>query len=744
MKDENKTKKQLINELEELRQRITELEELGTKYKNAKKERDRLFNYSIDMFCIAGFDGYFKELNPSWEKTLGWTNNELQSKPYLDFVHPEDRESTISAANGLEEGKTVIIFENRYVCKDGSYKWISWNSFPLIEEKLIFAVARDITEQKRAEEELRRVYDELEIKVNIQTAELRRRTEDLLKERAFTENALNTLKDVFFVFDLEGKFLRWNKAMNEVSGYSDEEISLIKPADFFLKEDIQQIEEAINRTINEGYASIEASAVTKEGKHIPFEFIGSLLRDYKGIPIGICGIGRNITERKMFEEKIKRCVSYDILTELPNRALFLDHLKASMARADRQKGYKFAIIVFNIDRFKSIIDSFGHIAGDQLLIEVAARLKKHLRPYDTVARVEYDAVARLGGDEFAVLLLDIKNIRNVIRAAERLQNIIKLPIKINNHIVNITASIGIAVSKPGYENPEDILRDADTAMYKAKTLGKACYVIFDEIMHAQAAAYLQLENSLRQAIEKNQLLLNYQPIVLLETNEIVGFEALLRWKSPERGLVPPNEIIPIAEETGLIIPIGRWVLLEACRQMNAWHTQLPIYAHLTISVNISIKQYTVDLVKTIKQILNKTGLNPACLKLEITESVIINNPEIAAKVFSELKELNIKVQMDDFGTGYSSLGYLHQFPFDALKIDRSFVQSMCDNEWAMEIVKTIITMAHNMKMQVIAEGVETIEQLEELRKLKCDYYQGYWFSKPLGWKEAEALIDNIQ
>lgn len=741
MKDENKTKKQLINELLELRQRIAELETLEIEYKKAKEESDRLFNFSIDMLCVAGFDGYFKQLNPAWEKTLGWTKKELQSKPYLDFVHPEDRKSIINAANGLEGGKTVVIFDNRYLCKDGSYKWISWNAFPLIEEKLIFAVARDITEQKRVEEDLERAHYELELDVNVRTAELRQRTEDLLKERAFTENTLNALKDIFFVFDLEGKFLRWNKAMNEVSGYSDEEISSMKPTEFFLKEDIERIEKAINKIIKEGYARIEASVVTKDGKHIPYAFTGSMLKDFKETPLGICGIGRDITERKMFEEKIKHYVSYDILTGLPNRALFLNHIKASMARADRQKDYKFAVIVFNIDRFKKIIDSFGHIAGDQVLIEVAARLKKYLRLYDTVARFEYEAVARLGGDEFAVLLSDVKNIRNVISATERLHNIIKNPIKINDHVVNITASIGITMSKTEYEKPEDILRDADTAMYKAKTLGKACYVIYDEIMHAQAISYLQLENSLRQAIEKNQFLLNYQPIVLSETNEIVGFEALLRWESPERGLVSPNEIIPVAEETGLIIPIGRWVLLEACRQMRAWHVAFPAHSHLTISVNISIKQYTLDLVKTIEQILNETGLNPACLKLEITESIIINNPEIAAKIFSQLKNLNIEIQMDDFGTAYSSLSYLYIFPIDALKIDRSFVKTMCDNESAMEIVKTIISMAHNMKMKVIAEGVETIEQLEELRKLKCDYYQGYWFSKPLGSHEAEELID---
>ncbi|MFA6054442.1 MAG: EAL domain-containing protein [Thermodesulfovibrionales bacterium] len=743
MEDKDKTKKQLINELVELRHRISAIEQLGIRYENAKKERDRFFNFSIDMFSIAGFDGYFKELNPSWEKTLGWTKEELQSKPYVDLVHPEDRESTINATKGLEEGKTTIAFENRYLCKDGSYKWISWNSFPLIEEKLIFAVARDISEQKEAEEELKRVYDELEIKVNVQTAELRRQTEDLLKEKAFTENALNTLKDVFFVFDLKGRFLRGNTAINEVSDYSDKEISSMKPTDFFIKEDIERIEEAINKIIKEGYASIEVTAVTKDGKHIPFEFIGNLLKDYKGIPIGICGVGRDITDRKILDEKLKQCISYDILTGLPNRVLFLDYLKAAMARADRQEGYKFAVVVFNVDRFKNIIDSLGHFAGDKLLIEVATRLKKHLRAYDTVARLEYEAVARLGGDEFAVLLSDIKNIRTVINVIERLHEAIKIPIKINDDVLNITVSTGVTVSNSTYERPEDILRDADTAMFKAKTLGKNRYMIFDEDMHTQAVSYLQLENSLQQAIERNQFLLNYQPIVLVETDEIVGFEALLRWESPERGLVSPNEIIPLAEETGLIIPIGRWVLHEACRQMHSWHRLFPAYSHLTVSVNTSIKQYTVDLMKTIKQILNETGFNPACLKLEITESVIINNPEPAVKIFSQLRDMNIKIQIDDFGTGYSSLGYLNRFSFDALKIDKSFVKSMCGNELAMEIVKTIITMAHNMKMDVIAEGVETVEQLEELRKLKCDYYQGYWFSKPLAWTDAEALIDRI-
>lgn len=440
-----------------------------------------------------------------------------------------------------------------------------------------------------------------------------------------------------------------------------------------------------------------------------------------------------VTRLRESEEKLRHSVCYDALTDLPNRSLFLDRINASIALAYRQKGYMFAVLLLGLDRFKNINDSHGYTTGDQLLIEVAERLKNHVRPFDTAAR--------LGGDMFAILLTNVRNIGDLIRTTERFHNEIKLPIKINDHEVYTTASIGITIGKTGYEKPEDILREADTAMYKAKALGRACYVIFDETMHVQATSHLQLETGLRSAVEKNEFLLNYQPIVLSDTNEIVGFEALLRWKFPEKGLISPNEFIPLAEETGLIIPIGKWVLQEACRQMHAWHEQFPEKSHLTISVNISMKQFTPGLIETIKQILNETGLNPRSLKLEITESVIINNPETAANVFSQLKDLNIKVQMDDFGTGYSSLGYLYIFPLDALKIDRSFVHVMCNNESTMEIVKTIISMAHNMKMDVIAEGVETVEQLEELRKLKCDYYQGYWFSRPLGKEEAEKLLE---
>jgi len=447
--------------------------------------------------------------------------------------------------------------------------------------------------------------------------------------------------------------------------------------------------------------------------------------------------------KKTTASYIRQVTHYDVLTQLPNRTLFLDEIMASIARAQRQKDYMFAILFLDLDRFKNVNDSLGHGVGDQLLIEIAGRLKKHIRPYDTVARVaESDTVARFGGDEFAILLSDVRNVMDVISVTKRLHNIIKLPINISGRDAYITASIGITVSKTGYEKPEDMLRDADTAVFKAKELGRDCYVIFDETLRTEATSYLQLENNLRRAVEKNDFFLNYQPIISCGANELAGFEALLRCKCPEGKLISPAEFIPVAEETGLIIPIGRWVLGEACRYMLICHEQFPSFSRLAISVNISTRQFTLELVDTIKQVLDETGLSPDKLNLEITESVIMRNPEIAAAVFMKLKELNIKVHMDDFGTGYSSLGYLHKFPLDALKIDRSFIQAMCDNEWAMEIVKTIISMAHNMKMEVIAEGVEMVSQLGELRKLKCDYYQGYLFSKPLDKKDMAVLLEN--
>lgn len=549
---------------------------------------------------------------------------------------------------------------------------------------------------------------------------------------------VETSPDAILLADSRTEIVMVNQQGILLFGYEamEEMIGRLLP-DFAAIEERDRLVENLRKALESGsIRNIEHAMLKKDGTTFPAELNASLIMDKNGKTKAIIGVARDISERKMYVEKLRIAALYDSLTGLPNRALFLEQLRASIARVYRDPRYMFVVLLFDLDRFKKINDSLGHMTGDELLIEVARRLQKEVRPYDTVAR--------LGGDEFIILLENVRNIRNAVRVAERLHSKIKVPISVFNYEVYITASIGITTSRTGFEKPEDILREADTAMHNAKESGRACYMIFNETMYAQARACLQLENSLRQAVEKNEFFLNYQPIVLSDTNEIAGFEALLRWNSQERGLVSPGEFIGVAEDTGLIIPIGKWVLREACAQMRAWYEQFPACSQFTISVNISARQFTPDIVETIKKILGETGLDPGSLRLEITENVVMGNTEIAESVFSELNDLNVKVQMDDFGTGYSSLGYLHRFPFHALKIDRSFIQAMCKSERAMEIVRTIVLMAGNTKMEVIAEGVETVEQLAEVRKLKCDYYQGYLFSKPLDKEGTETLLRTIQ
>ena len=440
-------------------------------------------------------------------------------------------------------------------------------------------------------------------------------------------------------------------------------------------------------------------------------------------------------EHAALREEVQHAAIYDPLTGLPNQVLFLDRLNSSIAQACDREDYTFAALFLELDHYRTIKDDLGHAAAEQLLIEVGKRLKRSVRSLDMAARIEE---AR-----FAILLTNIKDLGDAIRATERLHAELKRPITIAGQDTSTTASIGIIVTKNNYERPEEILRDGCAAINKAKMYGGACYVLFDETMQTGTGVALYSKSELQDAFDKHEFYLNYFPVVLIDSNEITGLEALLRLRLPEKGEVLAAEFISVAEESGLIIPIGRWVVREACKQMHRWHEHYPEKRHLTISVNISSRELTLDFAGTIKQILRETGLNPGSLQLEITERVITKNPEVAANVLSELKDMGIKVQMDDFGTGYSSLGYLYVFPLDALKIDRPLVQAMCEKPSAMDMVKTIISMAHNMKMTAIAEGVDTPEQLEGLRKLKCDYYQGYWFSKPLDRKGVEALLDRI-
>jgi diguanylate cyclase (GGDEF)-like protein/PAS domain S-box-containing protein len=455
---------------------------------------------------------------------------------------------------------------------------------------------------------------------------------------------------------------------------------------------------------------------------------GMVVRDAHGCILRIAGSQTDLTHHVAL---------FDQLTGLPSRALFLEQLRRAFSRTERQSEYLLAVLFLDCDRFKVVNDSLGHAIGDRLLQAVAQRLEDALRPGDVVAR--------LGGDEFAILLENLPSQHHAECIATRINQALARPFALDGHTVYISGSIGIAFNavhpQAEAQQPADLLRDADTAMYRAKAAGKSQYAVFEGTMHEQAQRTLQLETDLRRAIEAKQFKLFYQPIWSLTTNAMTGFEALIRWVHPERGMVSPAEFIPIAEETGLILPIGQWVIQEACRQMNDWRNEFPAAHLLTVSVNLSAKQLSEpNLVGQIQATLDQTGFPPHRLKIEITETMIVENHQAAVLILTQLQALGVQIQVDDFGTGYSSLSVLHSLPLDTLKIDISFIRLLETDPDNAEIVKVIIKLAHNLGMEAIAEGVETQSQRRQLKSLGCDFAQGYLLAKPLPPLEIEQLM----
>lgn len=461
------------------------------------------------------------------------------------------------------------------------------------------------------------------------------------------------------------------------------------------------------------------------------------LADYAAVAIENASLyqqaQQEIKERIDAEEKLLHDALHDALTSLPNRALFMDRLEQALERSKRHKDDIFAVLFLDLDRFKNVNDSLGHSKGDQLLITVAQMLQAILRPTDTVAR--------LGGDEFVILLEDISDISDASRIADRIQEVLNSASSTLDRGVFITTSIGIVLSASGYNQPEDMLRDADIAMYRAKALGKARYEIFDPAMRERIIERLKIEADLRLALKRDELRVYYQPIVSLVTGQVAGFEALVRWQHPERGLLQPGEFIPVAEETGLITALDYWVLKEACRQTHAWQKELSIEPPLIVSVNITGKQVSQpDLLVKVQKILRETGLEARQLKLEITENAIMENNESTVDLFAKLQTQGISIQIDDFGVGYSSLSYLSNFPINALKIDQSFVQKLTLKKNHSKIVQAIVMLAHGLDMEVTSEGVETKEQFDLLRQLGCEYGQGAHISMPLDPQAAQSFL----
>ncbi len=461
---------------------------------------------------------------------------------------------------------------------------------------------------------------------------------------------------------------------------------------------------------------------------------GLAVRDDQGKAVRMAGSQSDITQRKAAEDRLQHDAFHDSLTDLPNRALLMDRLSQAVARTRRRTDSRFAVIFLDIDGFKFVNDSLGHNMGDQLLIAISRRLEACIRDADTVAR--------LGGDEFIVLMQDVASTEDVLSLANRIFECMQTPFLLDEHELVMTASIGIALSGANVESAEEVVRNADIAMYQAKSRGKAVLVVFDEAMHAEAVARLQLETDLRQAATRQEFRIHYQPIVSLRTGRIRSFEALLRWQHSDRGMVYPDEFVPLAEETKLILPIGLWVFRSAVEQLAKWQKQFSTTPPLTMSVNLSCRQFSQpDLVFQVERLLLETRLDPGCLKMEITESAIMEQVDSASAALASFSALGVKLALDDFGTGYSSLSYLHQFSFDTLKIDRSFVSRIGPNGENSEIVRTIISLAQVLGLDVVAEGVETAAQMALLRDLGCHFGQGYFFSRPVPAEAATALLE---
>ncbi len=551
------------------------------------------------------------------------------------------------------------------------------------------------------------------------------------KYRSIFENAMEGI----YQSTPGGRFINANPALARIFGYESPEQLMREVADAAaLYAESDRRTEFLRLMHKDGtVGNLESQVRRRDGALIWISENARAVRDKDGNIAFYEGTLEDVTARRQAQDELARRSFYDNLTGLANKALFMDRLTQVLTRARRSKDYRYAVLFLDLDRFKVVNESLGHSRGDKLLRNIARKLTLELRGNDSVAR--------FGGDEFAVLLDDLTAPRQAIGVAKRIREALSEPVSIDEHEVFTSASIGVVLGSEHDTSSEQILRDADIAMNRAKKAGKSQFKIFSSQMHAQAMRLLNLEGDLRRALDRGEFLLHYQPIVSLADGRLTGFEALVRWLHPLKGLIPPVDFISLAEETGLILPLGSWVLDQACTQLARWNQKNPDRG-LTMSVNLSAAQINhANLVDQVERTLRKTGLPAQSLKLEITESVVMQNAEAASSLLKQLRDLSVRLSIDDFGTGYSSLSYLNRFPVDTLKIDRSFVSGMADQAENLGIVQSVVSLAHTLGMDVVAEGVETPEQMDSLKGLDCEFAQGYLFSRPVDVGSAGVLLD---
>ena len=691
----------------------TRVKETEARALRTEKKYRSIFHNAVEGIFLTTPSGRYLDVNPALAAIYGFSSpkelimyfKDIKNQLYAD---PQRRDQFKYL---MERDKKIIGFESQVRKKDGKIIWITENARAVYGEggeiSYYEGTVMDITDRKQAET-------------------------DLEIQRAYFSQLFANSPQAITIIDTKRNVVNCNKGFEELFGYRTADIVGFGMRPLIVPEELMVECENLRNSILDGKTvQCETYRRHRTGKPIPVSMIGFPVRVGEIIN-GIVYIYQDISERKSFEDQISHQAFHDALTGLPNRTLFAERLERALERSRRRPELFYAALMIDLNKFKAVNDTLGHPAGDQLLVEVGKRLSFCVRTVDTVAR--------LGGDEFALILEEFPSKKELLKVVRRMHSMLCEPFALYGSDITPGASIGIVPNMTEYTSAEDVLRDADIAMYRAKQQGKGM-VLFDKRMHQELVESINLETELREVLARDGLTLHYQPIVSISDERLEGFEALVRWEHPLRGMIPPDRFIPLAEESGMIVDLGKWVLTEACRTLKNWQNTVAHADRLTMSVNVSIRQFNKPgLVEHVTEVLQRNELNPACLKIEVTESVIMHDATRTITELNRLRALGVQISIDDFGTGYSSLSYLRRMPIDHLKIDRSFISGFEDPRENDQIVKSIISLARSLGLSVIAEGVENREQLDRLRALNCDKAQGFMFSRPVDEGKAIALI----